>query len=100
MKSAVFLSEAENEMLEAAKYYEDQAPDLGMDYLSEVEHAVRTIEEAPATWPVIEGELRRRLIRRFPFGILYRIEPKEIVIVAVAHLKRRPGYWRERIKKR
>jgi len=42
--------------------------------------------------------LRRRLIRRFPFGILYRIEPEEIVIVAVAHLLRKPGYWRKRIK--
>ena len=52
------------------------------------------------TWPVIEAELRRRLVRRFPFGILYRIEPEEIVIVAVAHLRRKPGYWRERIKRK
>lgn len=100
MKPAVFLPEAENEMLEAASYYAVQATGLGMDYLSEVEHAVRTIEESPATWPVIEGELRRRLIRRFPFGILYRIEPEEIIIVAVAHMRRRPGYWRARIKRR
>ncbi|OGW13567.1 MAG: hypothetical protein A3G93_10400 [Nitrospinae bacterium RIFCSPLOWO2_12_FULL_45_22] len=99
MKPAVLLPEAEQEMLEAARYYEAQATGLGVDYLSEVEHAVRTIEEVPATWPIIEGELRRRLIRRFPFGILYRIEPEEIVIVAVAHLRRKPGYWKERIKR-
>jgi plasmid stabilization system protein ParE len=97
MKPVVFLPEAEQEMLEAAIYYQSQAAGLGIDYLSEVERAVRTIAESPTTWPVVEGELRRRLIRRFPFGILYRIEPEEIVIVAVAHLHRKPGYWRKRI---
>jgi len=79
MKPVVFLPEAEQEMLEAAKYYESQATDLGIDFLSEVERAVNSIAELPMTWPVIEGELRRRLVRRFPFGILYRIEPEEIV---------------------
>jgi plasmid stabilization system protein ParE len=100
MKSVVFLPEAEQEMLEAAGHYESQATDLGTDFLSEVERAVNSIAKLPMTWPVIEGELRRRLVRRFPFGILYRIEPEEIVIVAVAHLRRKPGYWRERIKKK
>lgn len=50
------------------------------------------------TWPIVEGELRRRLVRRFPFGILYRIDPEEIVIIAIAHLHRKLGYWRKRIK--
>ena len=97
MKPVVFLPQAEQEMLEAARFYESQTAGLGVDYLSEVERAVQTIAESPTTWPVIEGELRRRLIRRFPFGILYRIEPEEIVIIAVAHLRRRPWYWRKRI---
>jgi toxin ParE1/3/4 len=97
MKPVVFLPQAEQEMLEAARFYESQTAGLGVDYLSEVERAVRTIAESPTIWPVIEGELRRRLIRRFPFGILYRIEPEEIVIIAVAHLRRRPWYWRKRI---
>ena len=98
MKPVVFLPEAEQEMIEAAKYYQLQASGLGVDYLSEVERAVQSIAESPRTWPVIEGGLRRRLIRRFPFGILYRIAPTEIVIIAIAHLKRRPGYWKKRIK--
>lgn len=97
MKPVVFLREAEQEMLEAARYYESQTPGLGADYLSEIERAVAAIAESPMTWPIIEGELRRRLVRRFPFGILYRIELKKIVIIAVAHLRRRPGYWRGRI---
>ncbi len=97
MKPVVFLPEAEQEMLEATRYYESQASGLGIDYLSEVERAVVAISESPMTWPILEGVLRRRLVRRFPFGILYRIESEEIVIVAVAHLSRRPGYWKGRI---
>jgi len=95
----IFLPEAEQEMLESAIYYQSKASGLGIDYLSEVERAVKSIAESPNAWPILEGELRRCLIRRFPFGILYRVEPNEIVVVAVAHLRRRPGYWRERIKK-
>jgi plasmid stabilization system protein ParE len=98
MKPVIFLPEAEQEMLEAAKYYESQASGLGVDYLSEAERAVQSIAESPTTWPIVEGELIRRLVRGFPFGILYRVDPEEVVIVAVAHLRRRPGYWRKRAK--
>ena len=85
-------------MLEAAKFYESQASGLGGDYISEVEHAVRAIAESQTTWPIIEGKLRRRLVRRFPFGILYRIKPDAIIIIAVSHLRRKPGYWKKRMK--
>lgn len=97
MKPIIFLPGATEEMNEAANYYESQASGLGTDYLSEVERAVASISESPMTWPKIERELRRRLVQRFPFGILYYIESDEIVIVAVAHLRRRPGYWKKRI---
>lgn len=97
MNPVVFLPQAEQEMLEAARYYESQAVGLGADYLLEVERAVAAIAESPKTWPIIEGELRRRLVRRFPFGILYYIDPNEIVVVAVSHLRRKPSYWRGRI---
>jgi len=69
MKPVGFLPEAEQEMLEAASYYESQAAGLGEDYLSEIERAVASIAESPNTWPIIGGKLRRRLVRRFPFGI-------------------------------
>ena len=71
MKPIIFLPEAEQEMLEAAQYYQEQASGLGLDFLLEVERAVHSIAQSPHTWPVLEGELRRRLIRRFPCGILY-----------------------------
>lgn len=97
MNPVVFLPQAEQEMLEAARYYESQAAGLGADYLLELERAIAAIAESPKTWPIIEGELRRRLVRRFPFGILYYIDPNEIVVVAVSHLRRKPSYWRGRI---
>ena len=98
MKPVVFLPDAEHEMIEAAVYYESQSSGLGSDYLSEVERAIQAIAKSPMTWPIVGGELRRRLMKRFPFGMLYRIDPEEIVIIAVAHLRRKPGYWRKRIK--
>jgi len=96
MKPVVFLPSAEEEIIEAAVYYQAQAEGLGTKYLNAVEKAVRFIAESPTTWPVIDGSLRRHLVRNFPFGILYRIEPEQVVIVAVAHMSRRPGYWQGR----
>jgi plasmid stabilization system protein ParE len=97
MKHIRFLPDAEEEMNEAAKYYQSKTAGLGIDYLSEVERAVASITQSPTTWPEVERELRRRLVRRFPFGILYYVDQKEIVIVAVAHLRRKPGYWKKRL---
>jgi len=57
MTSVVFLPEAEQEMIEAARYYESQASGLGLDYLAEVERAVKSIAESPMSWPVIEGKV-------------------------------------------
>nr|MDO8109796.1 type II toxin-antitoxin system RelE/ParE family toxin [Candidatus Sigynarchaeota archaeon] len=97
MKAAVILQDAEKEMTEAVQFYEAQAKGLGVEFLSEVERAIQSIRETPETWPILEGDLRRRLLRRFPFGILYRIEADKILIIAVAHLRRKPGYWKERL---
>lgn len=94
-----FLPEADQEMLEAARYYQSLSSGLGDDYLAEVEHAVQSIALSPRTWPVLEGDFRRRLVKRFPFGVIYRIEPDIIVIIAVAHLRKKPGYWKKRISR-
>ena len=92
MTSIVFLTPAEEEMLEASVYYEWQARGLGRDFLAEVQRTVDSIAENPPVGRIVRLPIRRRLMRRFPFGILYRIDPHEIVIIAVMHLRRRPGY--------
>ncbi len=97
MKSVRFLLPAEQEMLDAAQYYESQTEHLGEAFLVKVDSAVRDIAKYPGRWPVIRFDVRRRLVHRFPYGILYRIDPNEVVILAVAHLHRHPNYWISRI---
>ena len=87
-------------MVAAAQYYETRSHGLGADFLDEVQRGVETISSNPRTAPVVRENIRRRLLKRFPFGILYAIEPDTVVIVAVMHLRRRPGYWEGRVKKR
>ncbi|MGH9877553.1 MAG: type II toxin-antitoxin system RelE/ParE family toxin [Nitrososphaerales archaeon] len=97
MTRIVFLAPAEEEMLEAAEYYESQRRGLGRNFLAEVQRTVDRIAENPRLGQIVRQDIRRRLTRRFPFGILYRLDPEEIVIIAVMHLRRRPGYWSDRV---
>lgn len=93
MKAVRFLGPAELEMLDAARYYELQAPGLGVDFLEKIDSAVRDIGEDPERWPVLRLQIHRRLVHRFPYGLLYRVDPDEIIILATMHLHRHPDYW-------
>jgi len=99
MTAAIFLSPAEEEMLAAAQFYEAQCPGLGTDFLKEVHSPLMPLPHIPGADHESRNEIRRRLLKRFPFGLLYVIEEQAVVIVAVMHLRRRPGYWRERVSK-
>jgi len=92
-----FLAPAEIEMLEASIYYENQAAYLGDDFLDIVEAATGEIVESPETWPEIDPGIRRRVLRRFPYSILYQIIQDEIIIVAVMHHKQKSRYWIDRL---
>jgi plasmid stabilization system protein ParE len=96
MKPIIFLPEAEEEMLEAARFYETQTSGLGADFLLEIRRATEGISKNPGAGRILRGKVHRRLVRRFPYGLLYRVDPNEIVVMAVMHLRRRPGYWRGR----
>lgn len=100
MIPVAFLPPAEEEMVAAAQYYEARSHGLGADFLDEVQRSVKAISSTPRTAPVVKENIRRRLLKRFPFGILYVVEPDTIVVLAVMHLRRRPGYWEGRVKKR
>ncbi len=97
MKTVSYLDPAKAEMIEAARYYEEEAHGLGHDFLDEIEHTVSMLQKYPRSGRLVRNGIRRRLVRRFPFGILFGEESDEIVIVAVMHLKRRPDYWLNRI---
>ena len=96
MKPVRFLRPAELEMLDAATYYELQASGLGSIFLDKIDSAIRDIGTDPERWPIVRSNIRRRLIHRFPYVILYRVDDSEIVVQAVMHMRRRPGYWNNR----
>jgi plasmid stabilization system protein ParE len=79
MTAIVFLSPAEEEML------------------FEIKRAIAAIASHPKAVPKVKNEIRRRLLKRFPFGILYVATGDEIVVLAVMHLRRHPGYWKDRL---
>lgn len=97
MKPVRFLSISKQEMINSAIFYETQARGLGNDFLDKIDNAVDDVSKNPDRWPIINKNIRRRLVQRFPYCILYRIDSEEIVILAVMHLRRRPDYWVERI---
>ena len=84
---------AEGELNEAAQYYDLENPGLGSSFLTEVDRCLRSIEDHPEAGATLRGAVRRRLLRRFPYALLYKIKPNSIRILAVMNLKRRPTYW-------
>lgn len=92
-----FHPEAEAEFLDAIAYYEERAPGLGLDFSAEVRAAIQRILAFPKAWQVLDGDIRRALVHRFPYGVLYAVEENRIWIVAAMNLHRRPEYWRERL---
>ena len=93
-----FHPEARSEYREAAEFYETSRPGLGALFSLEIEATIERILESPKRWRVIEQDVRRCLSHTFPYGILYTIEADDsVLILAVMHLHRRPGYWRRRL---
>ena len=91
-----FLSLAKIELDQSFEYYEFQKPNLGEDFLKEVRLAIQRIKNQPTAWTLISKRTRRCLLNKFPFGIVYQIREEEILILAIAHLHRKPGYWKKR----
>lgn len=83
-----FHPDAESEFLLAIDFYEDREAGLGRDFALEIYSTVERILTYPDAWPVIEENIRRSLVKRFPFGVLYSKHEEEIVIVAIMHLNR------------
>jgi plasmid stabilization system protein ParE len=81
-------------------YYETQVPGLGFQFLDALEEAYRRILSNPEAWtlpPNTRGHrFHRCLLKRFPYGLIYSIKERRIIILAVMHLARKPGYWRKR----
>ena len=96
MRCVEFHPEAEAEFISAARYYEEQAENLGFDFVSAFQRAYQRLVDFPESGPPFGRRLRRVLVPGFPYGLVYRAYSERIFVVAVAHLHRRPGYWRAR----
>lgn len=97
MMRYVFHDEALNEYAEAALHYKKISRNLGRIFVEEVEESIEKIQAMPETWMIVEDNIRRYLLQRFPYGIYYSIEEHFILIIAVMHLSRKPGYWAKRM---
>ena len=91
----ILRQEAERDLVEASKWYEEKVPGLGTDFLAVIERSLESIQENPARFPVMYRNVRRALIRRFPYGIFYFLEVESIIVLAVLHTARNPAKWRK-----
>jgi len=96
-------AEAANEAAEAAAWYEKERPGLGEDFARAVDAALDLLEEEIVPLVALPGAagvrgVKRLLLRRFPYAVVVRESSEEILVLALAHTARRPGYWRRRLK--
>ncbi len=92
-------SQASIELAEAIRWYESKRRGLGGELLDEVAKTIERLTSNPDAGSPMSADrkTRRLLVSRFPYQIVYRVRSDEIVVVALAHLKRRPGYWKNRV---
>jgi toxin ParE1/3/4 len=89
---------ASDEFREAVRWYEARRAGLGGEFFDAVAATLSLIETNPAIGTTIsaDGHTRRALVTKFPYQVVHRLRSSGIVVVAIAHLKRRPGYWKNR----
>jgi len=87
---------AVDELLQAATHYADVAPDVSEAFAREVQRALDTVAASPLRWPFERAPARRYLLKRFPFKLIYVVEKDRCLVLAIAHVKKRPGYWNDR----
>lgn len=90
----VFHPEALAEYAEAVQYYTGQRVEVAQAFINAIEDTVHRIRESPTRYAMIDDDVRRCMARKFPYGILYTIEQDYILILAVMHCSREPGYWK------
>jgi plasmid stabilization system protein ParE len=94
--SVVFRPQAEEEACAARRWYEEQKPGLGARFADAIDETLRRIASNPSTFPLVHGEIRRAVVRQFPYGIYFRTHAHDLVIVAVMHGRRHPRRWQSR----
>ena len=83
---------------EAKEFFEIEQASLGTRFEDEIKHSLLRIQQYPQAWPPERKEIRRYIVHKFPYKILYSIQDDKIVVLAFAHLHRKPDYWTDRVK--
>ena len=93
-----FLTLAQQEIDEAFVWFDERDEGKGVQFLDELDRVVRLVKTYPLASVEIESEIRRCLFARFPYSLIYGIEDETIVVIAVAHVRRSPRYWVDRLE--
>lgn len=99
MMRVVFTRIAWQELEDAVRYYEVEYSGLGQGFKEEVRKAALRIAEYPQAWSVERGDVRKCLLHKFPYKLMYSVEEDHILVIAVAHQHRTPDYWVDRDEK-
>lgn len=97
MRAVVFLAPAEVEFDAAQAWYEDRSPGLGQAFVTSIQATIERVRRAPLQFPVADRDVRRALVRRFPYGVFYLAEEDRVVVIAVFHSSRNPREWKSRV---
>jgi plasmid stabilization system protein ParE len=92
----VFRPQAEEEARAARRWYEEQQPGLGKRFADAIDGTIQRIGSNPSAFPLVHGEIRRAVVRQFPFGVYFRVYASDAVILAVIHGRRHPRQWQSR----
>jgi plasmid stabilization system protein ParE len=95
--STHLLTPAQTELDEAITWYAEQAPGLGDAFLIETLKTLQLIEQFPQAWHPLTPHIRRCRLRRFPYSVVYTQDGVDILVLAIAHQHRKPGYWHNRL---
>ena len=98
MKRLIFHVEAEQELAEASTYFSTIDPELGVRFSLEIERLVENVCRDPRLFPFFDKPIQRHFSTVFPYAILYFESADYVFVIAVMHMSRQPGYWRDRLR--
>jgi plasmid stabilization system protein ParE len=98
MRKVVFRKQARLEFDEAGNWYEKERLGLGMEFLDEIQLLIQRIASTPEQFPMLYRDVRKAVVRRFPYCIYFRERDQRIVVLAVFHSARNPAVWQQRAR--
>ena len=93
-----FLIPVQTEFEEAMEYYDEQRTGLGIEFSEEVRQALDRVSHYPEAWSQLSPRIRRCLVNRFPYSVIYEVRNELLIIIAIQHHLRKPESWRSRVK--